>query len=269
MKFYEKLKATTLVTLLSVIFLFYSCGGESTDTIEEENVEIIENYKLLKRVTYKDYWFNKLVNMDFSYSEGLLVKGNNAGELVYFGYNSDNKIISEQECSDQNLSDINIDTYNCSEFYPPYNATPYTYTNGLRDGFNYDDKGNLISDIAPAGSDSLYYTYDSNGIVVSEYVTDGNGGYTLTFEWDGKKNPFNVLWEKYGYYNWGGESFEPYGLISNICKNNATKVFSDGELIMEAVYTYNSDGYPIRANFIKYFNDGSTREGTTSLYYVE
>lgn len=277
MKFYEKFKPTIIVTLLAIIFLGYSCGKDSDDPPNDDNSndneEIIENYKLLKKITYTDFWWGEM-NLDFSYSNGLLVKENNGGELVYYEYNIDNKISLAKECSDQNLTDINIDSYDCSAFYQP---STYIYENGklktfgpdVKDiTFNYDTKGNLISEVSTASmSESIYYTYDNEGNILSKEITDGSSGFTTTFEYDGKKNPFYGLWKKFGYFE--DQGFEPYDLVSSIFKQNATKIFKNNKLELEANYTYDSDGYPISCGFIEYLNDGTTREGNVLFTYLE
>lgn len=212
--------------LLIISALLINCSKDS-DTNPNENAEV---YKLLKRVTYTDFYWGQM-NLDFAYSNGLLISVTDGDEPYYFEYNSNNKI------------------------------------SGFDETLNFDNKGNLISDIFPVGADSLYYTYDNNGNVSSMFVTDGNDGYTITYVFDGKKNPFNVLWEKYGYYDWGGQSFEPYEFVSCINKQNATKVFKDNILITEANYTYDTDGYPVSCGFIEHLSGGGTREGTVTFTY--
>ncbi len=253
--------------LLIISALFITCSKDS-DTNPNENAE---TYKLLKRVTYTDFYWGQS-NLDFAYSNGLLVKENNGGELNYYEYNSDNKISLTQECSDQNLTDINVDSYNCSAFYP---SSTYIYENGklktfgpeVKDiTFNYDVNGNLISEVSTSsGSESVYYTYDNEGNILTMELTDGSSESIFTFEYDGKKNPFYGLWKNFGYFK--DQEFEPYDLVSSIFKQNATKVFRGNELELEANYTYDADGYPISCGFTEYLSGGGTREGTVTYTY--
>lgn len=253
--------------LLIILALFITCSKDS-DTNPNENSE---TYKLLKRVTYTDFYWGQM-NLDFAYSNGLLVKENGGGEFVYYEYNSENKISLEKECSDQNLDDILVDSYNCAAFYPP---RTYIYENGklktfgpeaMGVTFNYDVKGNLISEVSTSvGSESAYYTYDNNGNILSMKLTDGYSEFTTTYEYDGKKNPFYGLWKKFGYFE--DQEFEPYDLVSSIFKQNATKVFNDNKLKLEANYTYDADGYPISCGFIEHLSGGGTREGTVTYTY--
>lgn len=258
------------IYLLLIAVTFLSCSKESTESSNPENPE---NFKLLKRVTYTDFYWGEQ-NLDFSYSDGLLVKENGGGELVYYEYNSDGKISLRQECSDQNLSDINLDSYNCSEFYP---ATTYIYENGklktfgpdeMFIKFNYDGNGNLISEVDTGGptTESSYYTYNNQGNITTMDLIDQDGEvYRVTYEYDGKINPFYVLWKKYGYFV--DQEFQPYDLVSSVFKQNATKVFTNNILDMEANYTYDSDGYPISCGFTEYLSNGSTRQGTVTFTY--
>lgn len=262
--------------LLIMSALIASCSKDSSDELVQDNPSNEETFKYLKKVTYTDFSYG-MQNLTFAYKDGLLIKENDGGELVYFEYNADKKIITEKECSDNNLSDINIDTYNCSAFY--LSEGLYTYTNGKLSGFNnsqnvkvvtfnLDQNGNLISDI-PTGQDSesLHYTYDTNGNVLTKIIKYGTSEITYTFVWDGKQNPFNVFWKKYSYYDWGGNSIKPYNFVSCINKQNAKKVYKNNELIMEANYTYDTDGYPVSCSFKEYLSGGGTRQGTVTFTY--
>lgn len=253
--------------LLIISALFINCSKDS-DPNSNENTE---EYKLLKRVTYTDFYWGQM-NLDFAFSNGLLVKENDGGELLYYEYNSENKISLEKECSDQNLDDILIDSYNCASFYPP---RTYVYENGKLKTFgpevidftiNYNVNGNLISEVSTSlGSESIYYTYDNGGNILSMEVTDGSSEFIITFEYDGKKNPFYGLWKKFGYFE--DQEFEPYDLVSSIFKQNATKIFKNNKLVTEANYTYDADGYPISCGFIEHLSNGGTREGTVTYIY--
>lgn len=261
--------------MLLISALIASCSKDSSDDSEIDNPSNDETFKYLKKVTYTDFSYG-VQNIDFSYQDGLLIKENDGGELVYFEYNSDKKIIKVKECSDSNLTNINTDNYNCTAFYP---SGLYTYTNGKLSGYNnsqnekvasfsLDQNGNLISDIPLSqDSESIYYTYDNNGNVLTKKVKYGSSENIYTFVWDGKKNPFNVFWKKYSYYDWGGQSIKPYNSVSCINKQNATKVFYNNVLKMETNYTYDTDGYPTSCAFTEYLSGGGTRQGTVTFTY--
>jgi len=55
----------------------------------------------------------------------------------------------------------------------------------------------------------------------------------------------------------------------SIFKQNATKVFKDNELELEANYTYDTDGYPISCGFTEYLYSGGSRSGNVIFTYQE
>lgn len=271
------MKTKLLIGLIPIMALIINCSSDSNNESNDTDNNPQEQYKLIKTVTYPDFWFGVQTSIQFSYQNDLLVKELDNGELLYLGYNNDDNVSEIKECGDQDISDINLDSYSCSSFYP---STYYVYENerlvGLEDEnsnllvtYAYDGQGNLISEIGTSvNSEDVFYNYDSDGNITSLTLTYQGESSTRTFELDGKKNPFNVLWEKYNYKLEDLE-FEPYDLVSCLFKQNATKVFRGSELLMEASYTYDSDGYPLTCVFTEYLSNGDTRQGTVTYSYVE
>ena len=213
--------------MLLISVLIASCSKDSDEPSNEEK------YKYLKSITYTDFFIGQKIteNLEFTYKDGLLYSESDGAYTYVFEYKNGKMI-------NQGWEKLNI-----------------------------DQNGNLISDIETPPSESLYYTYDSNGIVQTKHVTDGNSSYTLTFEWDGKNNPFYVFWKEYNYYDWGGQGFEPYEMVSCINKHNAKKIFKDNILVTEANYTYDTDGYPTSCAFTEHLGGGETRQGTVTFTY--
>lgn len=271
-----------LAKSIFILTLLFSCSNDST-TDDNGNDDTGEGgqqqYKLLKSVTYPDFWSDSQTSIQFAYENGQLTKELDDGELLYISYNNDNKVSEVKECSDSGVSDINVDTYNCTSFY---GAIIYGYESGILTTLNstdyqndivtlsYDGNGNLISEVgSDSPSEDVFYNYDSNGNVTSLTLTYQGESTTYTYELDGKKNPFNVFWEVFGY-KLGDLGFEPYDLVSGIFKQNAKKYFKGSELQMEASYTYDADGYPLTCVFTEYLTGGDTRTGTiTYSYYVD
>lgn len=265
----------SLFAFLGIFLItFFSCSEDNSEELNEsDNNEI--NYKFPKTITYPDFWSGGTIRQDFAYFNGLLIKERDGGEMNYFEHNNDGKIVLRKECADQGIADENIDTYECQGFY---DSTLYNYENGQLVSYSdssgnvgctileYDSSGNLISDFCDSQySENIYYTYDNNGNILTMTLSYQGSSSVITFEYDGKKNPYYGLYRTFGFE--GSISSGPYGLVSSLFKQNATKVYRNNELKKEANYTYDVDGYPISCGFTEYLNDGTTRQGTIQFTY--
>ena len=261
--------------LFACLLLMVSCSDDTSNNNEDEN-NIITQYKFPKKITYTDqYWGT--VNIEFAYINNLLVKENDFGELNYFEHNTEGKIILIKECSEQNLEDIYLDTYECENFYSP---KTFQYNNGklsqLLDNlgnilvsYDYDEEGNLVSDDANSEySEDLYYSYGSDGNILTKTVTyQSNVASIYTYEYDNNKNPFYSLWNEFSYYE--SLTFPPYNSIATIFKQNPIKVYRNNNLILEVNYIYDSDGYPLSCGYTEHLNNGDIRQGSVTFTYDE
>ena len=135
--------------------------------------------------------------------------------------------------------------------------------------YNYDEDGNLVSDDAHSeDTEDLYYSYGSDGNISTKTATyQGNTSSIYSFEYDSNKNPFYSLWNEFNYHE--SLSFPPYNSTASIFKENPTKVYKNNILILEAIYTYDTDGYPLSCEYTEHLNNGDTRQGSVTYTYIE
>ena len=237
-------------------------------------------HKLLKQVTYTDRRTGPEKNI-FYYSEGRLMRALKGMEstisLHFFTYNDDNKIIFESRCDDYpKPAESELESYDCMTTvdYREFNYESQVLTSIIEGGelegiVSFDERGNLISLVYPSGLGiNKYYIYDENNRIISTTSTYGDYGNTYTYEFDGKRNPFNSLWEVFGYLETDFR-INHYGYTATFFKENPTKVYKNNELVYEANYNYDSDDYPISCSFIEYLDDGTTWSNVIILDYVQ
>lgn len=249
-------------------------SDETPDDFVEPEETILQ--KFLKEINYTDKTDGPQKRI-FFYSNNLLVREMKRGKLLHlYDYNSDNKIVSEVYCNDFGIPEDELENYECTDmvdsrefnFINDQLVSLISHTDGSLEGIiKYDDNGNLISLEYPGGGmENWYYTYDENNIVLTTTVTHYGEGNTYTYEFDGKQNPFYSLWASFGYK----ERFlriDPYNSTGTFFKENPTKVYENNELLFEASYNYDSDGYPLTCSFIKYLSDGSTWSSVITFEY--
>lgn len=191
-----------------------------------------------------------------TYSDGLLTGFDDQGAAYTFTYNSDNKLSTAVNQHGEVLSF----TYVGGKI----DKIIYSYTDGSlswEDQFNYDSGGRIESIIENKNDgydQSDYYAYDASGILESRQI--GQSGSVYSFEFDDMLNPFYPIWETFGFLIDLEDSI--YDILPMFIQHNPTKILRNGEVILEATYTYDTDGYPSSANFT---NSGGT--GSVNYQY--
>ena len=243
-----------ILFFMSALLILSSCS--SNDNSDDSSIENSENFKFITQMSQDDDYSDDLMKFEYD-GNGLLLSV--FDDIVFdFNYNSSNKISSTynegvlenaQIYSGDKLIEVGYDTFS--------------------DVYSYNTK-NLVesivdSELAPDdyNNDSSYFTYDSNGDVLTSKNSEGTSIYT--YEYDDKANPFYALWSKFGYVM--DPEIDVYDVTYTFFKHNPTKIFHNGELLIEATYTYDADDYPVTCNYKRYYSGEVFNQGVVNYRY--
>lgn len=127
-----------------------------------------------------------------------------------------------------------------------------------------DEQGRVVSEIfydeiRNVRLTALFYEYDSDGRLISEFQDDGYGNYIKIKYWHNENSKYHAYHEKEIHNNGFVKSYFKeyfYDADGKIIKENA--VFKDSELFYSTEYFYDDDGNLIKS--ISYDNAGSDTE---------
>ncbi|TXD53599.1 MULTISPECIES: RHS repeat domain-containing protein [unclassified Polaribacter] len=252
------MKNRLLLSVLLCLTLLTSCGGNN----EEDNLGDLPNVeKLITQVTVQNPEFPDYYNPDtFIYENGKLIKAwfyGQSGALSEFEYGANGKIETVYQKESVSYSDIDISIK----------------TTGQITKQIYNGDGNLISITDNAGKVLCSLDYDSSGrfykvdvkdyligkqetYIYSDFDTNGNPrkmNDPVTITYDNKVNPIYILFKKFGLFNVEmGNSLEGSRSGLYFSPNNIKEIIDaddSSEIFFSAIYSYDSDGYPISSSF--------------------
>jgi len=266
------IKSLTLVSLLIL-----SCSSESEDENNEMDNGGQQTIKLLKSVTYANYFLGSSTDeqLNFYYEDGVLKKYSDSRSEILWELEYEGDQINEVKFCYGFQNGMDLETTSCDN---SFQSETYVYENDrlirIQDNqfgdfeiISYNPDGTIKSETCSSDfCEEVFYEYDSNGNISSMTLSYQGESNIITYEYDGKQNPFNIFWREFGF-KMDDLDFEPYDLVSCLFKHNATKVYSGTNLSMEATYTYDTDGYPLRAEFIKYNYNMEPRESVVIFTY--
>jgi len=206
--------------IATILFGFISCS--------DDHELIIKQIKLVKVDTETILDPNQTFNgsIEFKYGDNNFVEETIGGGGIShkYIYNTMNQLVKIIYDNNNGVS------YNINYSYTNGLITTETYEGGSATHYFYNNTNQLVRiyyDI-PAGSYSLYLTYDSNENVVN-LIRDSE--IVDSFEYDNKPNPYRLLFP------------DAYSKINRIGNNNAT-FRKDSERV--TTYEYNYNNYPTK-----------------------
>ncbi|MGJ5642895.1 hypothetical protein [Formosa sp. S-31] len=252
------MKKNNVLFSLILALIFLGCSSDS-DSEDSKN----SNEMNFKFITY-------MSDGDDEYADTMIFKYDNSGniESVFQDVN-----FMVQLNNINKIESMYFDGYSQTQEYSNNKLVKVIYSedlspNYLTGMFNYTNDG-LVKDYIEefgegyeynAGYErSAYFTYDSNGTLLTSRNEDNTG--VLSYEFDDKINPFYPLWKSFGYYM--DPEIGIYDVTFTFFEHNPTKIFKNGELYFEASYTYDSDGYPKTCNYKRYNSSGDVYQDKT------
>ncbi|WP_242203245.1 hypothetical protein [Aestuariivivens insulae] len=271
------MKTTFLKTSMLLLFLITACSSnESTNDNQEEPPK--QNGKYIKKILKKD---------PSSYDDGsqfiyendrltYVYLDNCSGTLYHFEYNSAGKVSKRYDgftsfeggTFDPNTFDLDAfkaknDTYVLNFVYENKKLVKMqadgTFINYQ---FIYNSDGTLhtaewfLREIGLWEKVTLTYSGGNiSNLNKKEYDTSGelNDNYDYTFEYDNNPNPFFQLNQGFGilgiYTCTGFDYISSEDMGLKLFRNNVTKVYKNGELLYDATYQYDKEGYPARISY--------------------
>ncbi|QOD60668.1 hypothetical protein H9I45_15210 [Polaribacter haliotis] len=252
------MKKIFLFTLLLCLILFNSCGSSDEDNEMVENLPDVE--KLITQITSKEGQKSSFYNPDkFIYENGKLVKAwfyGCSGALYEFEYGSNGKISTVYSQNSVSYSDINTSIKSTG------NIIKQIYDSNDRLISLTDSSGKVLASL-DYNSEGVFNKIDIKDLIIAKpdtyiftnFDTNGNpvkNNFGFTYSYDDKINPIYVLFTQFGFFNIEMCNSLDERRVFYISPNNVKEIIdndNNDEVIFSAIYTYDSDGYPISNSY--------------------
>ena len=234
------MKTITKLFIYTLGIYFFGCSSDSSNSGNDENNNNGDTPIIIKYMTFMSDGDDSAT---ISYSNGLINSFNDQGAKYNIVLNAEKKVTEATNQHGEKLTFL----YSNGKL----DKLIHSFTDGTpswEDKFSYGSNGQIISIVENADDgydESSYYTYDSSGNMITRQI--GVSGSIYTFEFDNKNNPFYPIWKDFGFLI--DLEDDVYDIVPMFSMHNPTKIYRNGELRLEVIYTYNSDGYPTVANY--------------------
>lgn len=243
-----------ILCLFSAFTLVLISSCSSDDSSSESNDDLV----LLKKTITTDSDGNK-VTTNYKFNGNKIVSTiDDSGELeLYYTYTGDLITKLEYKFPDGSLDQINLFTYNSEGKLATAVRIDPEMEWGNKEVFTYNEDGS-VSVIEYIGDDETQTQENATRTIkflageVSEITSTNSPNHKYVY--DTKNNPLkNVL----GFDKIAFIDAEADGVLHNTISDT-----SEGEVLYNYVFTYNSNGYPVKSDEI---DDGET--SSTEYFY--